>query len=72
MSTAPRVGKVLRPVMTIPLRPIFVATQPDPMMTTIWMTPVGIVKRIAVKFVKPKSLRMRFPKVLIPPEAILS
>lgn len=57
--------------MTIPLRPIFVETQPDPIMTTIWITPVGMLKRIAVKLVYPKSLRIRFPKELIPPEAIL-
>lgn len=71
MRIVPMDGRMLTPAMTRPFLWKRVASQPDPMMTKTWMTPKGMLKRMASKLVYPKSLTMRLPKVEIPPLAIL-
>ena len=51
MMMVPAAGSRLTPAMTSPFRWVRVASQPDPMMTTTWMTPKGILNRIASKLV---------------------
>ena len=72
MRIVPMVGRTATPAMTRPFRWVFVASQPDPKIAIIWITPKGMLKRMVSKLLYPKDLTIRFPKLEIPPLAILS
>lgn len=67
----PMVGSTAIRAIARPFRLNLVAPQLEPKMTTIWITPNGMLKRMASNLVYPKSLMIRFPKVEMPPLAIL-